>query len=76
MSKFFAQKNFLYNNFCLFIFAMVYSAAYIFVYLIKNDYLIKHAKRGSASYGIINIQKLLHIYFCTSFLVYLFCTFN
>ena len=31
----FLQQQFLCNSFCLFIFAMVYSAAYIFVYLIK-----------------------------------------
>ena len=31
----FLRKKFLCNNFCLFIFATVYSVAYIFVYLIK-----------------------------------------
>ena len=37
----------------------------------ENDYLIKYAKKRYANYGVINIQKFLHIYFCACF----FCIF-
>ena len=43
--KNFCAKDFCVTIFCLFILATVYSAAYIFVYLIKMTTLIKYTKK-------------------------------
>ena len=72
----FCVKNFCAKNFCvtvfrLFIFATVYSAAYILHIWLK--WLFNQiCKKRCAIYGVINVQKFLHIYFCTCFFVYLF----
>ena len=62
--------------FCLFIFATVYSAALIFVYLIKMDIYLSMQKRlrklWDNKYSKIFAYLFLHVFF----LYIYFCTFN
>ena len=72
--KSFCTKKFLCNKF---LFSSIYFCNGLFcgIYFCifnYNDCLIKYAKKRCANYGVINIQKILHIYFWTSFFVYLF----
>ena len=69
----FLRKKFSVTIFCLFMFATVYSCSIYFCIFNKNDYLIKYAKKKRyENYDVINVQKFLHIYFCTCFFVYVF----
>ena len=75
--KNFCAKHFCVTIFCLFIFATVYFAAYIFVYLIKMTIELNMQKKRCSNYGVINIQKFLHLYFCSCLFLYsYFCIFN
>ena len=65
--KNFCAKSFCVTIFCLFIFATVYSAAYIFVYMIKMTISLNMQKKRRAIFDVINIKKFLHIYFWASF---------